>query len=71
LRDLDEHRSVFDIDYVPGSPCPAQAESTRVGLADVDEAGGNKRILKAVQLEVRGRPFAHDDPTRPWRIVIL
>jgi len=33
-------------------------KDVRVGLADVDEAGGNKRIYKSVQLEVRRRPFA-------------
>src|SRR5450830_422092 len=54
FRDLDEHRGVFDIDYLPGWPLgdvQRKPEDVRVGLADVDEAGADKRIHKPVQLE--------------------
>jgi hypothetical protein len=55
FRDLDEHRGVFDIDYLPGwrlGDVQRKPKDVRVGLADVDEAGGNKRIRKPVQLEL-------------------
>src|SRR5512135_552182 len=55
FRDLDEHRGVFDIDYLPGwhlGDVKRQAKDVRVGLADVDVAGGNKRIHKTVQLKL-------------------
>ena len=61
FRDLDEHRGVFDVDYLPGgclSDVQRRPKDVRVGLADVDEAGANKRIHKPVQLEIRRRPFA-------------
>jgi len=55
FRDLDEHRSVFDIDDLPGrrlGDIQRQPKDVRVGLPDVDEAGGNKRIDQPVQLEL-------------------
>jgi hypothetical protein len=55
LGDLDEHRGVFDIDYLPGwrlGDVQPKPKAVRVGLADMDEAGGNKRIHKPVQLEL-------------------
>ena len=55
FRDLDEHRGVFDIDHLPGwrlGDVQRKPKDVRVGLADVDEAGGNKRIHKPVQLEL-------------------
>src|ERR1019366_4982721 len=55
FRDLDEHRGVFDIDYLPGwrlGDVQRKPKDVRVGLADVDEAGGNKGIYKPVQVEL-------------------
>jgi len=55
FRDLDEHRGVFDIDYLPGrrlSDVQRKPKDLGIGLADVNEAGGNKRIHKLVQLEL-------------------
>ncbi|MDO8793853.1 MAG: hypothetical protein Q7J25_04455 [Vicinamibacterales bacterium] len=55
FRDLDEHRGVFDIDYLPGwrlGDVQRKPKDVRVEFADVDEAGGNKRIHKPVQLEL-------------------
>jgi len=42
FRDLDEHRGVLDIDYLPGwglRNIQRKPEDVRAGLADVDEAG--------------------------------
>ncbi len=42
FRDLDEHRGVFDVDYLPGwrlSNIQRQSENICVGLAEVNEAG--------------------------------
>jgi hypothetical protein len=72
LRNLDEHRGVFDIDYLPDwrlGDVKHKPKDVRVGLANVDEAGGNKRIHKPVQLElsnpirIQFAPFVadHDD----------
>jgi hypothetical protein len=58
FRDLDEHRGVFDIDDLPGwrlGDVQRKPKDVRVGLAEVDEAGGNKGIHKPVQLELRIR----------------
>jgi hypothetical protein len=61
---MDEHRGVFDIDYLPGwrlGDVQPKPKGVRVGLADMDEAGGNKRIHKPVQLELSNPihiPFA-------------
>src|ERR1019366_1535258 len=55
FRDLYEHRGVFDIDYMPcwrWRNVQRKAKDVRVGFADVDEAGGDKRIHKPVQLEL-------------------
>jgi hypothetical protein len=55
FRDLDEHRGVFDIDHLPGwrlGNVQRKPKDVRIGFADVDEAGGNKRIHKPVQLEL-------------------
>src|SRR5664280_419006 len=52
--DLNEHLGVFDIDYLRGfrlSDIQSKPKNVRVGLAEVDEAGRNKRIHKPVQLE--------------------
>jgi hypothetical protein len=54
FRDLDEHRGVFDIDRLSNwrlSDVQCKPKDFRVGLADVDKAGGNKGIHKPVQLE--------------------
>jgi hypothetical protein len=48
FRDLNEHRGVFDADYVPGwrlSDVQRKLKDVRIGLARVNEAGGNKGIL--------------------------
>jgi hypothetical protein len=45
VSDLDEHRGVFDINYLPGwhlGNVQRKPKDVRVGLADVDEAGGNE-----------------------------
>ena len=55
FRDLNEHRRVFDIDDPPGwrlGDVQCQPKNVRVWLADVDEAGGHKRIHNPVQLEL-------------------
>src|SRR5271157_2107635 len=55
LRDLDEHRCVFDVQHLAGwrlCDVKSQPKDVRVGLADMDEAGRNKCIDKAVQLEL-------------------
>src|SRR5664280_52550 len=47
FRDLDEHRGVFDIDDLPGwhlGDVQRKPKDVRVGLADVDEAGGDEGI---------------------------
>jgi hypothetical protein len=51
FRDLDEHWGIFDIDYLPGrclGYVQRKPKDVRVRLADVDEAGRNKRIHKLV-----------------------
>jgi hypothetical protein len=58
FRDLDEHRGVFDIDYLPGwrlGDVQRKPKDVRLGLAKVDEAGRNERIQK--QRRDRGRSF--------------
>jgi hypothetical protein len=55
FRDLDEHRRVFDIqDLVRWrlGNIQRKTKDVRVGLSDVYEARGNKRIHKAIQLEL-------------------
>ena len=55
FRDLDEHRGVVDIDYLPDwglGDVQRQPKHVRVGLGDVDIAGGNEKIHKAAQLEL-------------------
>jgi len=54
FRDLDEHRGVINKDYLPGrylGDVQRKPKDVRVGLADVEEAGGNEKIHKSVQLE--------------------
>jgi hypothetical protein len=54
FRDLDEHRGVINKDYLPGrylSDVQRKPKDVRVGLADVNEAGGNEKIHKSIQLE--------------------
>src|ERR1700677_2273622 len=49
--DFNEHRGVFDIDHLPGrrlGDVQREPKDVRVGLADVDEAGGNEGIHKSV-----------------------
>ena len=53
--DLHEHRRVVHIDDLPGwrlGDVQREPKDVRVGLADVDEAGGNERIHKPIQLEL-------------------
>ena len=55
FRDPDKHRGILDIDYLPGwrlGDVQRKPKDVRIGLAEVDEAGGNKRIHKPVQLEL-------------------
>jgi hypothetical protein len=55
LRDLDEQRRVFDIEYLSDGRLgnvQSQPIDVRVGLAKVDKAGGNKSIHKLVQFEL-------------------
>ena len=55
FRDLDEHRCVFEINDLPGrrlGDVKRKAKYLHVGFAELDEAGGNKRIHKFVQLEL-------------------
>src|SRR5512135_2521773 len=55
FRDLDEHRGVFDIDYLPCrrlGDVQRKPKDVRVRLVEVDEAGGNESIHKLVQLEL-------------------
>src|ERR1035441_7673455 len=57
LRDLDEHRRVFDVKYLPGrrlGDVQRQPIDVRVGLAEADEAGGDKRIHELRSEERRG-----------------
>ena len=54
FRDFDEYRGVFDITYLPGwhlSDAQRKPKDIRVGLAEVNEAGGNKKIHKPVYFE--------------------
>src|SRR5664280_906550 len=53
--DLDEHWGVFDIDYLPGwrlDDVQRDPKDVRVGLEDVNEAGGDKRIHEPFQPEL-------------------
>src|SRR5208282_1002609 len=55
LRYLDEHRSIFNIDHLPGwhlGNVQRQPKDVRVRLAEVDKARGNKSIHKPVQFEL-------------------
>ena len=55
FRDPDEHRGVFDIDYLSGwrlGGVQRKPKDVHIGLPNVDEAGGNKRIHKTIQLEL-------------------
>jgi hypothetical protein len=55
FRDLDEHRGIFDIDYLPGwrlRDVQRKPKDIGVWLADPDEAGGDKEIHERVQLEL-------------------
>ena len=54
FRDPDEQWSVFDINYLPGwrlRDVQCQPKDVGVGLVEVNEAGGNKKIHKPIQLE--------------------
>jgi hypothetical protein len=54
FRDLNEHRGVF---YIQNLMCwrlsdiKRKPENVRVGLAEMDEAGGNEGIHKPIQFE--------------------
>jgi hypothetical protein len=55
FRDPDEHRGVFDIDHLPRwrlGDVQRKPKDIRVGLANMNEAGRNKRIDKLVELEL-------------------
>jgi hypothetical protein len=55
FRDLDEHRGIFDIDYLPGRrlrEVQRKPKDVRVWLASLDEAGGDKEIHEFAQLEL-------------------
>jgi hypothetical protein len=55
FRDLDKHRSVSDIDDLPGwllGDVKRKPKDVLAELANVDEAGRNKRIHKPAQLEL-------------------
>jgi hypothetical protein len=55
FRNLDKHRGVFDINYLMGSrlsDVQCKPKDVRVGLSQVDKAGGNKRIHKPIKLEL-------------------
>jgi hypothetical protein len=69
FRYLDKYLGVVDIDYLIGrnlGDIERKPKDVRVGLAEVDEAGGNKKIHKPVQLElpnpicVQFAPFVAD-----------
>ena len=54
FRDLDEQRLVIDIDDLLGwhlGDVQRKPKDVRVGLAEVDKAGGNKEIYELIQLE--------------------
>ncbi len=55
FRDLNEHRRVFDVQYAAGwrlSDVQREPKHFHVGLARMDEAGGNEGIHESVQLEL-------------------
>jgi hypothetical protein len=58
FRDLYEHRRVVDIDYLRGrylGDVQRKPKDVRVGLADVDVAGGNKKSTNLSRLNFRIR----------------
>ena len=62
FRDLDEHRGIFDIDYLPGwrlRDVQCKPKDIRVWLADMDEAGGDEEIHERVQLELVNPIIVH------------
>jgi hypothetical protein len=49
--DLNEHRCVFNIDYLPSwhlSDVQRKPKDLRVGLVEVNDSGENKKINKPV-----------------------
>jgi len=55
FRYLDEHRRIFDVGYLPDGrldDIQCKTKNVCVGFADVDKAGGNKRIHEPGQLEL-------------------
>ena len=55
FRDPDEHRGIFDIDDLLNrrlGDVQRKPEDIRVGLSDMDEAGGNEEIDQPVQFEL-------------------
>jgi hypothetical protein len=55
FRDLDEHRGVFDIDYLIGRNLRDIERNTKdvcIRLSQVDEAGGNEKIHEPIKVEL-------------------
>jgi hypothetical protein len=55
FRNLNEHRSIVDIDCLRGlhlSYVKSKPEDVHVGLADVNEARGNEAVDKPIQFEL-------------------
>jgi len=55
FRDLDKHRGILYIDYLPGwrlGDIQRKPKDIRVGFAEVDETGGNKKIHKSIKSEL-------------------
>src|SRR5579872_3469149 len=62
FRDLDEHRCVFDVQYLLGwrlGDVQRKPKDVRIGLAEVDEAGGDKKIHEPAQLELANTISVH------------
>jgi hypothetical protein len=60
--DLDKHGSVFNINYLPDwrlGDVQRQPKYLHIGLAELDETGGNKGVHKLIQL----RQFGRQGPT--------
>jgi hypothetical protein len=55
FRDLSEHRSIFDIDNLPGGrldDVQRKPKNVLIRLVEVDEARGNEGVHKIAQLEL-------------------
>src|ERR1035437_9101642 len=69
FRDLDEHRGVFDIEYLFDRNLRAierHTKDVRVRLSQADKAGGNEKIHELIKLElsnpilIQSAPFVAD-----------